>query len=63
MSEQELSFEAFVAAINLLAVKAEACQPGEDYGEAEIWRDAYADGMTPEEAWDEEVYAASQMFG
>lgn len=51
-----MTFEAFVAEINRLAVASGATggmpQP---YCDDESWRDAYDDDMSPAEAWAEEV--------
>lgn len=55
-----MDFEAFVAEIQKLAEASGATDPGKPYCDAEAWREAYNDGCTPQEAWSEEVSAASQ---
>lgn len=49
------TFEQYVAAIDALAFKDDQLELGETYCDAKAWRDAYDDGLTPEEAWAEEV--------
>ena len=53
-----MTFELYVAAINQLAEQSGATDPGEPYCDGEAWRDAFNDGLTPAEAWGEEVAAA-----
>lgn len=56
-----MTFEQFVAEIETLAQKRGATQVGKPYCEAEAWRDAFNDGMTPAEAWAEEMSNASEQ--
>lgn len=58
-----MDFDQYVAEIQKLAEACGATDPGKPYCEAEAWRDAYNDGMTPADAWGEEVHAASTMLG
>jgi hypothetical protein len=56
-------FEAFVAEIQALAERDGATDPGVPYCDAEAWRDAYDDGLSPGEVWQEECDAAADMVG
>ena len=57
-----MDFETWIAKIDELAAKDNA-HPGSYVAQTgtECWRAMYDDGMTPEEAWSEEVYAAQTM--
>ena len=57
-----MDFDTYVAEINELAVKCGATDAGKAYCDAEAWRDSFDDGLTAEQAWSEEVYAASTML-
>lgn len=59
----DLTFEQYVAAIQALAEADGASLPGNPYCDPEAWRDAYSDGLTPQEAWEAEQDAASLMVG
>lgn len=59
----ERLFEAYVEHIQKLAEACGATDPGKPYCESEAWLDAFNDGLTPAEAWSEEVAAASDMIG
>jgi hypothetical protein len=48
----EMTFEQYVAAINVLAGKEDALQSDGTYCDAESWRTFYEDGYTPQDAWD-----------
>lgn len=54
----ELKFDAFVAAIQALAEKDGAAEPGKPYCDAEAWRACFDEGMTAEDAWKAERDAA-----
>ena len=55
-----MTFAEYVSEINDLARRCDAIPDGEEnYCDPEAWRDAYQDGMTPAEAWGEEVSAAA----
>jgi hypothetical protein len=58
-----MTFEQYVAEIQKLAEACGATDPGKPYCEAEAWRDAYNDEVSPAEAWSEEVSAAATMIG
>lgn len=58
-----MDFDQYVAAIQKLAEACGATDAGKPYCEAEAWRDAYNDGLPPDEAWSEEVSAAATMIG
>lgn len=58
-----MTFEAFVAEIQKMAELCGATEPGKPYCDAEAWRAAFDDGLSPEEAWGEEVSAAATMVG
>jgi hypothetical protein len=49
----------FSAAIQALAERDGATDPGVAYCEPEAWQDALAAGLTPAEAWAEEVSIAA----
>jgi hypothetical protein len=49
------AFDRYVAEISALAAAACHTDPGKPYCDADSWRDAYHDGLTPAEAWAEEV--------
>lgn len=57
------NFEQYVAEIQKLAEAAGAADPGKPYCEAEAWREAFEDGLSPADAWSEEVSAAADMIG
>lgn len=59
----DLTFEQYVAAIQALAERDEATLPGTPYCDAEAWREAYDEGITPAEAWGEEWDTAALMHG
>ena len=50
-----LQFEQFVAEIDRLATERGLIKCGEQYYYAESWREMWEDGLTPEEALDEEL--------
>jgi len=56
-------FQAYVDAIQKLAEGCGATDPGKPYCEPEAWLDAFNDGLSPSEAWSEEVSAAASMLG
>lgn len=58
-----MSFEQYVAAINALAARDGFSERGKPYCDAEAWRDAYDDGLTPSEAWADEKHAAATNGG
>lgn len=58
-----MPFDQYVAAIQTCAEVEGATQRGVPYCEPEAWRDSYNDGMTPKEAWHEEMLAAAEMLG
>lgn len=55
-----MTFEEYITAIQKLAEAAGATSVGIPYCDVEAWREAFNDGVPPQEAWDEEVSAASQ---
>lgn len=59
----EMTYDAYVDAINAKAVAFGWCAEGDDYCDREAWRDSYKDGLTVNEAWAEEVDAANSMLG
>jgi len=61
--KSQMSFDDYVTQIQVLAEKCGATEPGKPYCEAEAWRDAFNDGLTPSEAWHEECLAAAEMLG
>lgn len=56
-----MTFEDYVAKIQKLAEACGATDPGKPYCDAETWRDAYEQGVTPAEVWQGEVDAAASM--
>lgn len=58
-----MDFDTFVAEIQKLAEACGATDAGKPYCEAEAWREAFHGGLSPAEAWDEEVSAAGSMIG
>jgi hypothetical protein len=60
---EKMKFEEYVAEIQTLAEECGAADPGKPYCDAEAWREAFDDGMTPSEAWREECLAAAEMQG
>lgn len=58
-----MSFDDYVAEIQAIAEGCGAADPGQPYCDADAWRDAFSAGLTPSEAWQEEVSAASTMLG
>jgi hypothetical protein len=58
-----MDFDQYVAEIQKLAETCGATDPGKPYCEAEAWRGSFNDGLTPAEAWSEEVSAAASMIG
>lgn len=57
-----MDFETYVAAIQKLAESSGASENGKPYCEAEAWRDSYNNGLSPAEAWSEEVASAADML-
>lgn len=57
------AFEWYVDEIQKLAEACGGADHGKPYCEAEAWRESFNDGLTPAEAWSEEVAAASEMLG
>ncbi len=57
------AFKWYVAEIQKLAEACGAADAGKPYCEPKAWLDSFNDGMTPSEAWSEEVAAASEMVG
>ena len=58
-----MTFEEYVGEIQKLAESSGATDAGKSYCEAEAWQGAFDDGLTPEEAWGEEMCAAMSMLG
>lgn len=56
-----MTFEEYVDAIQKLAEAQDATAPGKPYCDAEAWRNAFDEGMSPNEAWREEMRAAADM--
>ena len=53
-----MTLKEYAAAIDKIAVKHAAIEEGQSYCEYEAWKDSYDDGLSPEEAWEEECAAA-----
>jgi len=58
----EIPFQEFVAEIQKLAEACGATDQGKPYCDAEAWREAFNEGMSPAEAWREECLAAAEML-
>jgi hypothetical protein len=56
-ADQDMGFDDYVAVIQALAEQEGATEPGTPYCDPEEWRDMYDSGLTPEEAWQEEITA------
>lgn len=56
-----LTFEQYVDEIQKLAEAWGVVDPGTPYCEPEAWRDCFALGLSPADAWAEEVSAAADM--
>jgi hypothetical protein len=54
---EQFAFRKYVDRINDLAQKANMTDPGIPYADDDSWRDAFNDGMSPEDAWNEELTA------
>lgn len=55
-----MTFDAFVSAIQALAEADGDVLPGVPCREPDAWRAAFADGLTPDEAWDGESWMARE---
>lgn len=58
-----MTIEEYAAAIQAMAERDGATDRGTPYCSPECWSGAFLDGLTPEEAWAEEVSAAADMLG
>ena len=61
-----MTFEEHCAAVDVLALKCGALDAGQSYTAqtgVECWREGFDDGMTPAEAWSEEMWASADMLG
>lgn len=54
-----MTYEEYVAAIQSLAERDGATDPGKPYCDPEAWREAFNNGTTPAEIWAEECHAAA----
>jgi predicted secreted protein len=59
-------FDLYLAEIDRLAQAAGAVDPGRSYCEqtgTACWREMFDDGLTADDAWQEECWAAADMMG
>lgn len=54
-----MTFEQYVAELQALAEAHDATDTGKPYCDPENWRDQFNEGMSPAEAWREEMRATS----
>jgi hypothetical protein len=57
----KLTLEQYHAEICRLAIERKLIEPGETMYDAEAWRDAYDEGLSPDEALSEEVLACAEI--